>query len=138
MEVLWCGLALPVQAALALSPRGWPAHPDFYGDHRRLAPTNCSSHRLNSSTANSLAVTDASFSKAWFFYHFSSAVCSPFTWGTNKRAKRNPNTICINLLAGSQFLLNIATVYFGFNRTFLKLKASREVSGFWTKHFLPP
>lgn len=75
--------------------------------------------------------------QSMFSYHFSSAVYSPFTWGSNKKAKRNPNTICINLLAGSQFLLNIATVYFGFNRTFLKLKASREVSGFWTKHFLP-
>lgn len=44
----------------------------------------------------------------------------------------------MNLLAGSQFLLNITTVYFGFNRTFLKLKASREVSGFLDKAFSAP
>lgn len=137
MEVPWCGLTLALQAALALSPHGWPAHPVFYKTTEtphthRLLFSLLKFYHSQSSDCNWCFIL-----KSMFSYHFSSAVYSPFAWGTNKKAKRSPNTICINLLAGSQFLLNIATMYFGFNRTFLKLKASREVSGFWTKHFLP-
>lgn len=110
---------LILQPALVLAPlQGWQAQAI-----------------LIFSAVNSLAVTDASFCRM-FSYNFSSAVYSPFLWETNEKAERKPNTILSNLLAGSQFLLNIATVCFGFNRTPLELKVSSELSGFCTKNFL--